>query len=174
MSVKISTKVSSVQFAGGNVKLTLVTDAESVSRLTRADLSELQGKVVTADLMPESIEVTTYLDEEGKPTVIYTCDAGIWTEHKQEQTNLIDDEKLTTKVDMVPVTEIDAFIMNADYVEYNGSLNPKEVIEQLNNGMGLDELAEEQGVSQPFLEDELLKMRKHFAPYALAANEGGK
>lgn len=170
MSVKISTKVSSVQFAGGNVKLTLVTDAESVSRLTRADLSELQGKTVTADLMPESIEVITYLDEEGKATTAYTCDNGIWTEHKQEQTNLLDEEKLTPKSDMVPVTEIDAFIMNANYVEYNGRLNPIELIEQLSNGMGLEELAEEQEVSQPFLEDELLKIRKYFAPYALAAN----
>lgn len=174
MSVKISTKVSSVQFAGGNVKLTLVTDAESVSRLTRADLSELQGKTVTADLMPESIEVVTYLDEEGKPTVTYTCDKGVWTEHKQEQTNLIDEEQLTPKSTMVAITDIDKFILSANYLEYNGDINPKDVIQGVINGFSMEELAAEQEMSQAKLEDELLAARKHFAPYALAANEGAK
>lgn len=169
MSVKISTRVSSVQFAGGNVKLTLVTDAESVSRLTRADLSELQGKVVTADLMPESIEVVTYLDEEGKPTVTYTCDKGVWAEHKQEQTNLIDEEQLTPKSDMVAIADIDKFILSANYLEYNGDINPKEVVQGLVNGIEMAQLAEEQDVSQSYLEDELLKARKYFAPYTLAS-----
>ncbi|MSD84609.1 hypothetical protein GKC32_09450 [Lactobacillus curvatus] len=169
MSVKISTKVSSVQFAGGNVKLTLVTDAESVSRLTRADLSELQGKVVTADLMPESIEVITYLDEEGKPTITYTCDQGVWTEHRQEQVNLIDEEQLTPKSDMVAIADIDKFIISANYIEYNGDINPKEVVQGLVNGIEMAQLAEEQDVSQSYLEGELLKARKHFAPYTLAS-----
>lgn len=169
MSVKISTRVSSVQFAGGNVKLTLVTDAESVSRLTRADLSELQGKVVTADLMPESIEVITYLDEEGKPTITYTCDQGVWTEHRQEQVNLIDEEQVTPKSDMVAIADIDKFIISANYIEYNGDINPKEVVQGLVNGIEMAQLAEEQDVSQSYLEDELLKARKHFAPYTLAS-----
>lgn len=173
MSVKFSPKVTSVQFTGGNVKMTLVADAEAVNRMTKADLSELQGKVVTADLMPESVEVISYFDEEGKPVTVYTLDNGVWTEHKQEQLNMLDREKVTTKSDMVPVSEIDTFIMSANYVEYVGALNPKEIIGCLEQGLSVEEIAEEQGVSGFMVEDELKKARKHFAPFVLSAIQNG-
>lgn len=127
-TVKFSPKVTSVQFAGGNVKMTLVASAEDVERLTKADLSELQGQYITASLMPESIEVVTRMDEEGHPTIAYTQDKGVWTAHKQ----LIDD---------------------------------------LNSGIKVEDIADENGYGVDTVKEEISAVRKYYAPFALAAKK---
>lgn len=173
-SVKFNPKVTNVQFVGGNVKMTLVADAETISKYIRADLTELQGKVVTADLMPESIEVITKIDQDGNPLYVYTRDEGVWTQHKQEQLNMLGDEQIKTKVSMVAISDIDKFIMNSNYAEYNGRVNPKELIDCLYKGMDMEQIADEQALSVDALEDELFTIRRHFGPFVLAALEEEK
>lgn len=170
-TVKFSPKVTSVQFAGGNVKMTLVASAEDVERLTKADLSELQGQYITASLMPESIEVVTRMDEEGHPTIAYTEDKGVWTAHKQEQTNLLDKEKLTDKSEFVSIKDIDEFIKSAKYLESDFDINPKQLIDDIDSGLKIEDIANENEMSVDAVKDEIAAVRKHYAPYALAAKK---
>lgn len=173
-TVKFSPKVTSVQFAGGNVKMTLVASAEDVERLTKADLSELQGQYITASLMPESIEVITQLDEDGHPTIAYTQDNGVWTAHKQEQTNLLDKEKLTDKSEFIAIKEIDEFIKTASYLESDFEINPKQLIDDLNSGIKVEDIADENGYGVDTVKEEISAVRKYYAPFALAAKKAAE
>jgi len=173
-TVKFSPKVTSVQFAGGNVKMTLVADAVDVERLTKADLSELQGQYITASLMPESIEVVSQIDEEGHPTIAYTQDKGVWTAHKQEQVNLLDKEKLTDKAEFIGIKEIDEFIKSANYLESDFEINPKQLIDDLNSSIKVEDIADENGYGVDSVKEEITAVRKYYAPFALAAKKAEK
>lgn len=170
-SVVFSPKVTSVQFAGGNVKMTLVAPVDEVNRLVKADISELQGQYITANLMPESIEVVSDIDEEGHPTVVYELDNGVWTPHKQEQTNLLDEEKLIQKSEFISIREVDRFILQANYLEHDWDINPKQLIEDVGKGIKFKDIANENETSVDEVESILADVRKTYAPYALAAKK---
>lgn len=168
MTISSKFKVTSMQVAGGNAKVSLNIPIEDIDSRTLAELTKLPGNYMTVSFMPESIEITSMIDESGNPTVAYVQEDGKWVAHKQEQTNLIGDEKLKEVTSFVPIADIDEFISTASYLEYESDINPKELIDCLAQGMAAEEIANEQECSAAKVEVELSKARKHFAPYAQA------
>lgn len=168
MAISSKFKVTSMQVAGGNAKVSLNIPIEDIESNTLAELTKLPGNYMTVSFMPESIEITSMIDESGNPTVAYVQEDGKWVAHKQEQTNLIGDEKLEKVTSFVPITDIDEFISTASYIESESDINPKELIDCLTQGMTAEEIANEQDCSAAKVEVELAKIRKHFAPYAQA------
>lgn len=168
MTISSKFKVTSMQVAGGNAKVSLNIPIEDIDSRTLAELTKLPGNYMTVSFMPESIEITSMIDESGNPTVAYVQEDGKWVAHKQEQTNLIGDEKLKEVTSFVPIADIDEFISTASYLEYESDINPKELIDCLTQGMTAEEIANEQECSAAKVEVELAKARKHFAPYAQA------
>lgn len=163
--------------ANGNVEVLLEISNSSLKGKSD-DLNALLGATVTAQLRPESVSYKIPYDKEsGLPHVRYEVDgSGIVQEIKEEQTALEVDgaPNFEERSFSVEVGTIDEFIMEAESLEFPGEINPRDVLCRLEEGEGLDSIAEDKEMSEAAILNELEKARNHYAPFAAAWSEKQK
>lgn len=167
--------------SNGNTEVLLVISNSSLKGKAD-DLNEFLGKTVNIMIVPENYSYTVPFDKSvDKPTMEYKVFAdGTVQLVKQEQTQLDVDGKgnvdIVQKSFSVDKEVIDEYILNAGSFSFPGEINPREVLQQLAQGVSMSEIAAELEFSESALINELEKARRELAPFADAwkkANTSG-
>ncbi|MDT2830040.1 hypothetical protein P7H62_14315 [Vagococcus carniphilus] len=167
--------------SNGNTEVLLVISNSSLKGKAD-DLNEFLGKTVNIMIVPENYSYTVPFDKSvDKPTMEYKVFAdGTVQLVKQEQTQLDVDGKgnvdIVQKSFSVDKEVIDEYILNAGSFSFPGEVNPREVLQQLAQGVSMSEIAAELEFSESALINELEKARRELAPFADAwkkANASG-
>ncbi len=157
--------------SNGNIEVLLVVSNSSLKGKAD-DLNEFLGKTVNIMIVPESYNYTVPFDNSvNRPTIEYKVyEDGTVQLVKQEQTQLDVDGKgnvdITQKSFSVDKEVIDEYILNARSINFPGEINPREVLEQLEDGVSMGEIAQELEFSESALINELEYARKELAPFA--------
>lgn len=167
--------------SNGNTEVLLVISNSSLKGKAD-DLNEFLGKTVNIMIVPENYSYTVPFDNSvDKPTMEYKVYAdGTVQLVQQEQTQLDVDGNgnvdIVQKSFSVDKEVIDEYILNAGSFSFPGDINPREVLQQLANGMSMSEIAIELEFSESALINELEHARRKLAPFADAwkkANASG-
>lgn len=167
--------------SNGNTEVLLVISNSSLKGKAD-DLNEFLGKTVNIMIVPENYSYTVPFDKSvDKPTMEYKVFAdGTVQLVQQEQTQLDVDGKgnvdIVQKSFSVDKEVIDEYILNAGSFSFPGEINPREVLQQLAQGVTISEVAAELEFSESALINELEKARRELAPFADAwkkANASG-
>lgn len=167
--------------SNGNTEVLLVISNSSLKGKAD-DLNEFLGKTVNIMIVPENYSYTVPFDKSvDKPTMEYKVFAdGTVQLVKQEQTQLDIDGNgnvdIVQKSFSVDKEVIDEYILNAGSFSFPGEINPREVLQQLAQGVSMSEIAAELEFSESTLINELEKARRELAPFADAwkkANASG-
>lgn len=182
MTVEFNPTVKSINIASEDLtKITLEVKNGSLDG-KYDDIRKLSGKTVAVIIVPESYSYTMPFDKSvNKPTQKYEVYAdGTVNLVEQEQTQLDIDGKgnidIIQKTYQVDKEIIDEYILNARSLTFPGEINPREVLEQLDEGLSMKEIAEELEYSEGALIAELEHARQKLAPFADAwkkAKESG-
>lgn len=167
--------------SNGNTEVLLVISNSSLKGKAD-DLNEFLGKTVNIMIVPENYSYSVPFDKSvDKPTMEYKVYSdGTVQLVKQEQTQLDVDGKgnvdIVQKSFSVDKEVIDEYILNAGSFSFPGEVNPREVLQQLAQGVSMSEIAAELEFSESALINELEKARRELAPFADAwkkANASG-
>ncbi len=167
--------------SNGNTEVLLVISNSSLKGKAD-DLNEFLGKTVNIMIVPENYSYNVPFDNSvNKPTMEYKVyEDGTVQLVKQEQTQLDVDGKgnvdIVQKSFSVDKEVIDEYILNAGSFSFPGEVNPREVLQQLAQGVSMNEVAAELEFSESALINELEKARRELAPFADAwkkANASG-
>lgn len=138
------------------------------------DLKKLSNKTVVISILPDSYSYTQQIDRStNTPVTEWIVNQDGTTEiRKTEQTQLdvdgqgnIDIEETVRKVDK---DLVDEYIMAANTLELPGNvnINPRDVIDRLQCGEDIGEIADSYEMSDSALLNDLEKARQYFAPFA--------
>lgn len=140
-------------------------------------LSQLIGEAVNVVIQPSMISYRIPFDRQtDEPQIKYVYDKskGQVVEHKEEQLSLDDmDQNAYFKDFIIERDTVDQYILNAPMLSLPGhiELNPREILDLLQDEMSYEEIAEEMEVKEAAVVASLEKARMHFAPYAAAWNQ---
>lgn len=137
-------------------------------------INQLIGEAVNIVIQPSMISYRIPFDRQtDEPQIKYVFDKskGQVVEQREEQLSLEDLEyKAYYKDFIVERDAVDEYILNSDLLTLPGhiELNPREILDLLQDGMSYEEIAEEMEVKEAAVVSNLEKSRMHFAPYAAA------
>ena len=160
-----------VNVSGGKAKLTLEIDKDRIANSLGA-LAMLEGGKITASFRPETIPFSIPFDRTtNTPAVRYDENKdGLWQKFKEEQINLLDEDTIENREFVVEVETIDEFITTAT-LDYQGGIDPGDVLERLEAGESYADVAIEYEMTGDELESELNAARDYYAPFAAAWDE---
>lgn len=174
MTLEFRPTVKSINIANEDlIKITLEIKNSSLDGKLD-DLRKLSGKTVVANILPDSYSYTQQIDRStNTPVTEWIVNQDGTTEiRKTEQTQLdvdgqgnIDIEETVRKVDK---DLVDEYIMAANTLELPGNINinPRDVIDRLQCGEDIGEIADSYEMSDSALLNDLEKARQYFAPFA--------
>ena len=174
MTLEFRPTVKSINIANEDlIKITLEIKNSSLDGKLD-DLRKLSGKTVVANILPDSYSYTQQIDRStNTPVTEWIVNQDGTTEiRKTEQTQLdvdgqgnIDIQETVRKVDK---DLVDEYIMAANTLELPGNvnINPRDVIDRLQCGEDIGEIADSYEMSDSALLNNLEKARQHFAPFA--------
>lgn len=172
MTVEFNPVVKSINIVNEDLtKITLEIKNRSLDG-KYDNIRKLSGKTVSVIVVPEIYSFTIPYDKSvDKPTMEYKVfEDGTVELVKQEQTQLDIDEKgnidIVQKTFSVDKEVIDEYILNAGSFSFPGEVNPREVLQQLAQGVNMSEIAAELEFSESALINELEKARRELAPFA--------
>lgn len=136
-------------------------------------LSQLIGDSVNVVIQPSVISYRIPYDRETKaPQTKYTVDkSGNVVEVKEEQLALDEFGANTYWQDFtVELEDVDQYIKHSNSLQLPGhiELNPREILDMMENGNSYADIAEELDVKEAAVVADLEKARLYFAPYAAA------
>lgn len=140
-------------------------------------LSQLIGEAVNVVIQPSMISYRIPFDRQtDEPQIKYVYDTkkGEVVEHREEQLSLENMEQNAYFKDFVIERDVvDQYILKAPLLTLPGhiELNPREILDLLQDEMTYEEIAEEMEVKEAAVVTNLEKARMHFAPYAAAWNQ---
>lgn len=140
-------------------------------------LSQLIGEAVNVVIQPSMISYRIPFDRQtDEPQIKYVYDTkkGEVVEHREEQLSLENMEQNAYFKDFVIERDVvDQYILKAPLLTLPGhiELNPREILDLLQDEMTYEEIAEEMEVKEAAVVTSLEKARMHFAPYAAAWNQ---
>lgn len=174
MTLEFRPTVKSINIANEDlIKITLEIKNSSLDGKLD-DLRKLSGKTVVANILPDSYSYTQQIDRStNMPVTEWIVNQDGTTEiRKTEQTQLdvdgkgnIDIQETVRKVDK---DLVDEYIMAANTLELPGNvnINPRDVIDRLQCGEDIGEIADSYEMSDSALLNDLEKARQYFAPFA--------
>lgn len=108
------------------------------------------------------------------PTLRYEQNtSGEWEVIREEQTNLMGEDDIEKRNFLVELDIVDEFIKTAR-IDYPGEINHDDVLERIETGESLDDIALDYEMIVEDLEAELDQARNYYAPYAAAWDEKRK
>lgn len=135
------------------------------------DLRKLSGKTVFLTIVPETYSyVIPYDVESEKPQQRYVVNQDGTIDFINEvQTSLdlgdnvpeVENRTFTVTKDL-----IDEFIMSATSLTFTTTINPRDVLERLEDGEDLADIAADYEMSEVAVLNDLEKAREFYAPYA--------
>ncbi|MCD1023491.1 hypothetical protein [Enterococcus sp. SMC-9] len=174
MSLEFKPTIKSINIANEDLtKITLEIKNNSLDGKLD-DLRKLSGKTVVVSILPDSYSYTQQIDRSTNlPVTEWIVNPDGTAEIKTtEQTQLdvdgkgnIDIQEVRKKVDKELVDE---YIMAAKILQLppNIIINPRDVIERLQDGEDLGEIADSYEMSDSALLNDIEKARQYFAPFA--------
>lgn len=174
MTLEFKPTIKSINIANEDLtKITLEIKNNSLDG-KYDDLRKLSGKTVVISILPDSYSYTQQIDRStNTPVTEWIVNQDGTTEiRKTEQTQLdvdgqgnIDIQETVRKVDK---DLVDEYIMAANTLELPGNvnINPRDVIDRLQCGEDIDEIADSYEMSDSALLNDLEKARQYFAPFA--------
>lgn len=174
MTLEFKPTIKSINIANEDLtKITLEIKNNSLDG-KYDDLRKLSGKTVVISILPDSYSYTQQIDRStNTPVTEWIVNQDGTTEiRKTEQTQLdvdgqgnIDIQETVRKVDK---DLVDEYIMAANTLELPGNvkINPRDVIDRLQCGEDIGEIADSYEMSDSALLNDLEKARQYFAPFA--------
>lgn len=174
MTLEFKPTIKSINIANEDLtKITLEIKNNSLDG-KYDDLRKLSGKTVVISILPDSYSYTQQVDRStNMPVTEWIVNQDGTTEiRKTEQTQLdvdgqgnIDIQETVRKVDK---DLVDEYIMAANTLELPGNvnINPRDVIDRLQCGEDIGEIADSYEMSDSALLNDLEKARQYFAPFA--------
>lgn len=171
--VNFSTELKKVTAkSNGNIEVLMIVSNDSLRGKTD-DLNDYLGKTVQVVIHPETYEYSVpYNKQTGKPNIEYIVNNdGTVDVLTEEQTSLelgdgvVETEERNMQIDK---DTIDSFIMSAHSLVYPDSIsiNPRDVLDRINKGDSITEVAAAYDMSEFTLLNQLEIARKEFAPFA--------
>lgn len=172
--VEFRPNLKEVKTTNGKTRLILEIDKHLLKGCME-DLSMLEGGKITASFRPETISYSVPYDKTtNTPTLRYEQNtSGEWEVIREEQTNLMGEDDIEKRNFLVELDIVDEFIKTA-ILDYPGEINPDDVLERIETGESLDDIALDYEMIVEDLEAELDQARNYYAPYAAAWNEKRK
>lgn len=135
-------------------------------------INQLIGEAVNVILQPSVISYRIPFDiENDSPYLKYVVNSdGIVVEMKEEQMAIDGLNNTSYKDYIVEMDDVDTFIKDANSITLppNIELNPRTILEYLDDGMTYEEIAGEMETKEINVTNDLDKARQYFAPYAAA------
>lgn len=136
-------------------------------------INQLIGEAVNVVIQPSVISYRIPYDKEnGNPYFEYVVGSnGEVEEVRKEQTSFEEFGNNTAYKDyIVEMDDVDEFIRVTPSITMppNVELNPRTILEYLDDGMDYEEIAEEMETKEANVINDLEKSRQYFAPYAAA------
>jgi len=135
-------------------------------------INQLIGESVNVVIQPSVISYSIPYDSvNDTPYFKYMVNGdGIVIEVKEEQTSIEGIDNKVFKDFIVEMDDVDTFIKEASSITMpsNIELNPRTILEYLDDGMNYEEIAEEMESKESTVVNDLDKARQYFAPYAAA------
>lgn len=166
--VEFRPNLKEVKTMNGKTRLVLEIDKHLLTGRLEA-LNMLEGGKITASFRPETIPFRIPYDRStNAPAVRYDeNEDGLWQEFKEEQTNLLDENTIEDREFMVEVDIVDEFIQTAQ-LDYPEGIDPADILERLEQGETLSDIAIEYEMTGDELEAALNTARDYYAAYASA------
>ena len=162
---------------GGKQELILTIENGSLDGKFES-ISQLIGEAVNVVFQPTVISYRIPFDVENEsPYLKYVVNAeGVVVEVKEEQLAIDGVNNTAYKDYIVEMDDVDAFIKEAPSLTMpsNIELNPRTILEYLDDAMTYEEIAEEMETKEVNVINDLDKARQYFAPYAAAWAEYNK
>ena len=158
---------------GGKQEVVLSIDNGSLGGKFES-LSQLIGEAVNVVIQPSVISYRIPYDRETKKAQVnYILDpsSGDMTEVREEQLALDEFGANTYWQDFtVELDDVDQYIKHSNSLQLPGhiELNPREILDMMENGNSYADIAEELEVKEAAVVADLEKARLYFAPYAAA------
>ena len=138
-------------------------------------INQLIGEAVNVVLQPTIISYRLPFDiENDTPYLKYVVNGqGVVVEVKEEQLAIDGINNTSFKDYIVEMDEVDEFIKDAPSITMPNhiELNPRTILEYLDDGMSYEEVATEMEVKETTVVNDLDKARQYFAPYAATWTE---
>lgn len=135
-------------------------------------INQLIGEAVNVVIQPSVIGYSIPYDSvNDTPYFKYVINGdGIVVEVKEEQTSIDGINNKVIKDFIVEMDDVDTFIKEASSFTMppNVELNPRTILEYLDDGMNYEQIAEEMETKETAVVNDLDKARQYFAPYAAA------
>ena len=135
-------------------------------------INQLIGEAVNVVIQPSVISYSIPYDSvNDTPYFKYVINGdGIVVEVKEEQTTIDGIDNKVIKDFIVEMDDVDSFIKETSSLTMppNVELNPRTILEYLDDGMNYEEIAEEMETKETAVVNDLDKARQYFAPYAAA------
>lgn len=135
-------------------------------------INQLIGESVNVVIQPSVIGYRIPYDvENDTPYLKYVVDgSGVVVEVKEEQLAIDGINNKSYKDFIVEMDDVDTFIKEASsfIMPANVELNPRTILEYLDDGMNYEQIAEEMETKETAVVNDLDKARQYFAPYAAA------
>ena len=135
-------------------------------------INQLIGEAVNVVIQPSVISYSIPYDSvNDTPYFKYVINGdGIVVEVKEEQTTIDGIDNKVIKDFIVEMDDVDNFIKETSSLTMppNVELNPRTILEYLDDGMSYEQIAEEMETKETAVVNDLDKARQYFAPYAAA------
>lgn len=164
--MELRTQVKKINLTSKENSLVLeISDEKLGEKLP--ELKKFIGEFINIQIIPEIYSYQVEIDEDGHPIVSWQLlqDGSVEIE-RSEQLSLLEQTRTRKEMLKVQRATVDEFIAECPVIKHINDINPKDVLDRLQQGEDFSDISYDYGMTDASLMEEIERARKYYAPYA--------